>query len=51
MKETVVLVDASCGGSQLVTTDENFFLKRIALVAQGIVDTALGVPFHIKVAG
>lgn len=48
MSETAVQIKTSCRGIQMVSTHESLVQKRVALVAQSIVDTTPGIPFLIK---
>lgn len=48
MSETVVLIEVSCGGIQLVMTHENSVKKRVAQVAQDMEDTLPGMPIFVN---
>lgn len=50
ISQTMVQVKIFCRGIQLVKSHANLVLKRVALVAQGIVNTVPGEPFLIKIA-
>lgn len=48
--ETMVRARNFCEGIQLLATHKALVLKRVALVVQGIEDTAPGITFSIQVA-
>lgn len=50
MSEAVVLVKTSRGDIQVVKTQENLVLERVAIAAQGIVYIAIKIPFLIEAA-
>lgn len=50
VSEKIMEVNNSARVNHLVSTHEHLIQKRQVLVTQGIVHTAPGVPFHIKVA-